>query len=149
MQRISRFCISPSITLFKVVIQRLKTADVGADLPAADEEDGGPGSGADHDAKRQDPFSKSGKPAKMDENDQQADAEGKQPDDRVRLLQLTVRPEADAEELRHEVDDVDEKVAHEDVRQVHQVEGNFDDDAGDQLGSARFKGLGGGGGGGF
>ncbi|KAH9397484.1 hypothetical protein TYRP_003801 [Tyrophagus putrescentiae] len=80
----------------------------------------------------------------MDQNDQQADAERKQPDDGVRLLQLTIGPEADAEELRHEVDDVDEEVAHEDVRQVHQVEGDFDDDAGDQLGSARFKGLGGG-----
>ncbi len=77
----------------------------------------------------------------MDENYQQADAERKQPDDRVGLLQLTIRPEADAEELRDEVDDVDEEVAHEDVRQVHKVEGDFDDDAGDELGSARFKGL--------
>ena len=85
----------------------------------------------------------------MDENYQQADAERKQPDDRVGLLQLTIRPEADAEELRDEVDDVDEEVAHEDVCQVHKVEGDLDDDAGDQLGSARFKGLGGGGGGGF
>ncbi|KAH9397485.1 hypothetical protein TYRP_003802 [Tyrophagus putrescentiae] len=47
------FLFTTLITLvFQVVIQRLKTADVGADLPAADEEDGGPGRRADDNTKR-------------------------------------------------------------------------------------------------